>query len=203
MILRLAISVAAVLLMVAGAGCSPDRAMDFGPVGEISTPPKDELSVRILKEFSGRTFLLERNDRQAQVRLDEWPAGYHLLIPFWLGVNPLIPAFMRPDLGRIYVISEAILVRPLGHDEYLIRAGSRMFKSDTLFEAIHTRYTRPGKMMPTVVRFVGTRIITVPLDPPATAMITEKVPVLMEISLPMRPNQAAADYAPFEVFHRG
>lgn len=203
MILRLIFSAVAMLVMVAGAGCSPDRAMDFGPVGEISTPPKDDLSLRITKEFNGRTFVLERNDRQAQVRLDEWPAGYHLLIPFWLGVNPLFPAFMRPDLGRIYVISEAKLVRPLGHDEYLIRAGSRMFKSDSLFEATHTHYTGSGKMMPTVVRFVGTRIITVALDPPATGMITEKVPVLQEISLPMRASQASAGYAPFEVFHRG
>ena len=145
----------------------------------------------------------ERNDRQAEIRLDEWPAGYHLLVPFWLGVNPIIPAFMRPDLGRIYVISESILVRALGHDQYLIRAGSTMFKSDTMFEATHTRYTQPGKMLPTVVRFVGTRVVTVALDPPATGMITEKVPVLQEISLPMHIDRPLAGYAPFEVIHRG
>lgn len=204
MIVRTGTFVAALLILAAvGAGCTPDRAMDFGPVGEISSPPQDGLSVRIAKEFNGRDFLLGRNDRQAEVRLDEWPAGYHLLIPFWLGVNPLFPAFMRPDLGRIYVISEAILVRPLGRDEYLIRAGSKMFKSDTVFEATHTRYSSSGKMLPTVVRFVGTRIVTVALDPPASGKITEKVPVLREISLPMRANRASADYAPFEVLRRG
>ncbi|MGD0075683.1 MAG: hypothetical protein ABSD31_15275 [Candidatus Binataceae bacterium] len=203
MIVRIRAFLAAMLVLAAASGCTPDRAMDFGPVGEISSPPQDELSIRIIKEFNGRDFLLGRNDRQAEVRLDEWPAGYHLLIPFWLGVNPLVPAFMRPDLGRIYVISEATLVRPLGRDEYLIRAGSKMFKSDTVFEATHTRYMHPGKMLPTVVRFVGTRIVTLALDPPSTGKITEKVPILREISLPMRANRASADYGPFEVLGRG
>jgi len=203
MIARAIRFVAGLLILLTAAACSPDKAMDFGPVGEITSPPKDELSVRITKEFNGRAFELERNDREAEVRLDEWPAGYHLLIPFWLGVNPLFPAFMRPDLGRIYVISEATLVRPLGPDEYLIRAGSKMFKSDTVFEATHTRYTRSGKMLPTVVRFVGTRRVTLALDPPATGTITEKVPVLQEISLPMRTTSMPAEYAPFELAHSG
>lgn len=194
---------AAMLMFVVVAGCTPDRAMDFGAVGETSTPPQDELSVRIMKEFAGRDFLLGRNDREAEVRLADWPASYHLLIPFWLGVNPLLPGFMRPNPGRIYVISEAILVRPLGRDEYLIRAGSRMFKSDTVFESAHTRYTHPGKMLPTVVRFVGTRVITAALDPPATGTITEKVPVLREISLPMHADPAPTGYAPFEVSRHG
>ena len=194
---------AAMLMFVVVAGCTPDRAMDFGAVGETSTPPQDELSVRIMKEFAGRDFLLGRNDREAEVRLADWPASYHLLIPFWLGVNPLLPGFMRPNPGRIYVISEAILVRPLGRDEYLIRAGSRMFKSDTVFESAHTRYTHPGKMLPTVVRFVGTRVIIAALDPPATGTITEKVPVLREISLPMHADPAPTGYAPFEVSRHG
>lgn len=203
MTVRTAAFAAAMLMFVAVAGCTPDRAMDFGPVGEISPSPQDELSVRIMKEFDGRDFRLGRNDREAEVRLADWPATYHLLIPFWLGVNPLLPGFMRPNLGRIYVISEAILVRPLGRDEYLIRAGSKMFKSDTVFVAVHTRYIQPGKMLPTVVRFVGTRIITAVLDPPATGTITEKVPVLHEISLPMHSDPAPTGYAPFEVPHRG
>lgn len=203
MTIRIAALVAALLMAVLVAGCTPDRAMDFGPVGEINSPPQDELSVRITKEFNGRAFILGRNDREAEVRLDEWPAGYHLLVPFWLGVNPLFPAFMRPNPGRIYVISEAILVRPLGHDEYLIRAGSKMFKSDSVFETTNTRYIRPGKILPTVIRFVGTRVITVALDPPATGSITEKVPVLKEISLPMRADRVPDGYAPFEVSRRG
>src|SRR5258708_24389553 len=47
-----------------------------------------------------------------------------------LGVNPLYPGFLRPTPGHIYVISEATLTRPLGKNEYLIRAGSKLFKSD-------------------------------------------------------------------------
>jgi hypothetical protein len=57
-----------------------------------------------------------------------------------------------------------------------------------------------GKMLPTVVRFVGTRVITVPLDAPQTGTVTEKVPVLREVSLPMHVEEGAlAGYARFEV----
>ena len=122
-----------------------------------------------------------------------------MIIPFWLGVNPLMPSLMRPTLGHIYVISEAMLVRPLGADRYLIRAGSKLFKSDTLFEASHARYLDTGKILPTVVRFVGTDVITVPRDAPASGTITEKVPILREISLPMKIDQPPPGYAKFEL----
>jgi hypothetical protein len=55
-------------------------------------------------------------------------------------------------------------------------------------------------MLPTIVRFVGTRVITVPKDAPATGTITEKVPVLREVSMPMHtsPDQDMTGYAKFE-----
>jgi hypothetical protein len=190
---------AAVFVISSAAGCSPERAMDFGPVGEINTPPKDELSRKILHDFDGRDFMLGDNDRQAEVRLSGWKPGYHIVMPFWLGVNPLYPGFLRPTVGHIYVMSESELVRQLGNNDYLIRAGSKLFKSDTVFEATHTHYLGAGKMLPTVVRFVGTRIITVPRDAPATGTITEKVPVLREVSLPMRTDRTEPGYAKFEV----
>jgi hypothetical protein len=197
-ILHLLIAVALGAIVI---GCSPDRALDFGPVGEISSPPADQLSRDVLREFAGRDFILGNNDREAHVRLAEWSPGRGIILPFWLGVNPLYPGFLRPYVGHIYVISQSVLVRPVGNNEYLIRTGSKLFKSDTLFEAVAIRYADTGGMLPTIVRFVGTRIITVPRDPPATGTITEKVPVLREVSLPMRtkPTDDLAGYAKFEV----
>ncbi len=196
---RIAAALGIALTVAALGGCSPDRAMDFGPVGEISTPPTDKLSRQILHDFDGRDFSLGDNDRQAEVRLSDWKPGYHVVMPFWLGVNPLYPGFLRPTVGHLYVMSESDQVRPLGGNSYLIRAGSKLFKSDTVFEAKHTRYLDSGKMLPTVVRFVGTRIITVPRDAPATGTITEKVPVLREVSLPMHVDKPEPGYAKFEV----
>jgi hypothetical protein len=196
---KIAAALGIALTIAAAAGCSPERAMDFGPVGEINTPPTDKLSRQILHDFDGRDFTLGDNDRQAEVRLSDWKPGYHVVMPFWLGVNPLYPGFLRPTVGHLYVMSESDLVRPLDENSYLIRAGSKLFKSDTVFETKHTHYLDTGKMLPTVVRFVGTRIITVPRDAPATGTVTEKVPVLREVSLPMRVEKAQPGYAKFEV----
>ncbi len=195
-------TVAAALAVATGLtvlGCSPKTAMDFGPAGETNAPPKDKLSREILREFDGREFMLGKNDRIAEVWLPGWAPGRKILIPFWLGVNPLFPMLLRPTLGHIYVMSESVLVRPLGDNRYLIRAGSKMFKEDTVFEARHTHYTGTGKMLPTVVRFVGTAVITAPRDAPAFGTVTEKVPILREVSLPMHLDSPLPGYAKFEV----
>ena len=194
--------VAAIALTIIAvvAGCTPDKALDFGPVGEISTPPEDPLSRDIMRDFAGRDFNLGNNDHEAYVSLTDWKPGRSIIMPYWLGVNPLYPGFLRPTVGHLYVMSQSTLVRPLGNNEYLIRAGSKLFKSDTVFEATHTHYTDTGGMLPTVVRFVGTRVITVPKDAPATGTITEKVPVLREVSMPMHttPDQDLSGYAKFQ-----
>jgi len=189
----------AIAMLVAFAACTPDKAMDFGPTGEIDTPPQDDLSRQILHDFDGRSFELGANDREAIVWLSDWPDGKHLVIPFWLGINPLMPYFHRPQVGRIYVMSESVMVRELEKNRYLIRAGSKAFKNDAIFEAIHTHYDGAGKMLPTVVRFVGTVVETLALDPPRTGTITEKVPVLREISLPMHLEATKPGYAKFSL----
>ena len=186
-------------LVITFAGCTPDKAMDFGPTGEIDAAPEDDLSRQILHDFDGRDFELGTNDREAVVRLTDWPEGKHVIIPFWLGINPLMPYFHRPQVGRIYVMSESVMVRELSKNRHLIRAGSKAFKSDAIFEATHTHYEGAGKMLPTVVRFVGTQVATLPLDPPRTGTITEKVPVLREISLPMHLEAVKPGYAKFTV----
>jgi hypothetical protein len=190
----------ALTLMSVVAGCTPDKALDFGPVGEITTPPEDQLSRDIMRDFDGRDFILADNDHEAHVSLPDWKPGRRIIMPYWLGVNPLYPGFLRPTVGHLYVMSQSTLVRPLSNNEYLIRAGSKLFKSDTVFESTHTHYIDTGGMLPTVVRFVGTRVITVPKDAPATGTITEKVPVLREVSMPMHttPDQDMTGYAKFE-----
>lgn len=196
---RLLRIVAVAALVFAFAGCTPDKAMDFGPTGEIDSPPQDDLSKQILHDFDGRDFELGANDREAIVWLADWPEGKHVIIPFWLGINPLMPYFHRPQVGRIYVMSESVMVRELEKNRYLIRAGSKAFKSDAIFEATHTHYDGAGKMLPTVMRFVGTQVATLALDPPRTGTITEKIPVLREISLPMHIEATKPGYAKFSV----
>ncbi|MGH7864105.1 MAG: hypothetical protein ACREQB_03890 [Candidatus Binataceae bacterium] len=181
------------------AGCTADRAMDFGPEGEISTLPDDQLSREILIEFAGHDFTLGENDKQAEVRLRAWEPGRRVILPYWLGINPVLPGFRRPTLGRIYVISEALMVRPLAPNEHLIRAGSTMFKSDAILKTVRTHYLDTGKMLPTVVRFVGTRTITVPRDAPQSGTVTIKAPVLKEVSLPAYIDRRLDGYAKYEV----
>ncbi len=182
------------------AGCTPDKALDFGPTGEITTPPEDQLSRDIMRDYDGHDFILANNDHEAHVSLADSKTNHRIIMPYWLGVNPLYPGFLRPTVGHLYVISQSTLVRPLPNNEYLIRAGSKLFKSDTIFEATHTHYFDTGGMLPTIVRFVGTRVITVPKDAPATGTITEKVPVLREVSMPMHTtqDQDMTGYAQFE-----
>ena len=182
------------------AGCTPDKALDFGPTGEITTPPEDQLSRDIMRDYDGHDFILANNDHEAHVSLTDSKTSHRIIMPYWLGVNPLYPGFLRPTVGHLYVISQSTLVRPLPNNEYLIRAGSKLFKSDTIFEATHTHYVDTGGMLPTIIRFVGTRVVTVPKDAPATGTITEKVPVLREVSMPMHTNQDQdmTGYAKFE-----
>jgi hypothetical protein len=198
--MRTIVAAIALTVMSFAAGCTPDKALDFGPVGEISTPPEDPLSRDILRDFAGKDFDLGNNDHEAHVSLRGAPKPDRVILPFWLGVNPLYPSFLRPKVGHLYVMSESTMVRPLNHNnEYLIRAGSKLFKSDTVLECTQTRYTGTGGMLPTVVRFVGTRVITVPRDAPSTGTITEKAPVLREVSLPMHTTEELHGYAKFEV----
>jgi hypothetical protein len=193
------VAIALTLISVA-AGCTPDKALDFGPTGEITTPPEDQLSRDIMRDYDGHDFILANNDHEAHVSLTDSKTSHRIIMPYWLGVNPLYPGFLRPTVGHLYVISQSTLVRPLPNNEYLIRAGSKLFKSDTIFEATHTHYVDAGGMLPTIVRFVGTRVITVPKDAPATGTITEKVPVLREVSMPMHTtqDQDMTGYAKFE-----
>jgi hypothetical protein len=67
----------------------------------------------------------------------------------------------------------------------------KLFKTDTFFEDAHTLYRQMGNMLPTVAPVVGTRVISVAGDAPASGTITEEVPVLREVSLPMHPDESS------------
>ncbi len=107
----------AMTLVAVAIGCTPDKALDFGPVGEITTPPEDQLSRDIMRDFAGRDFNLDNNDHEAHISLTDWKPGRRIIMPYWLGVNPLYPGFLRPTVGHLYVMSQSTLVRPLGNNE--------------------------------------------------------------------------------------
>ncbi|HLX06090.1 MAG TPA: hypothetical protein VKR28_11170, partial [Candidatus Binatus sp.] len=100
---RTIVLVIALTLIVIAPGCTPDKALDFGPTGEITTPPQDQLSRDIMRDFDGRDFILADNDHEAHVSLTDWKPGRRIVMPYWLGVNPLYPGFLRPTVGHLYV----------------------------------------------------------------------------------------------------
>lgn len=61
----------ALMLISFATGCTPDKALDFGPTGEITTPPEDQLSRDIMRDFAGRDFNLGKNDHEAVVSLTD------------------------------------------------------------------------------------------------------------------------------------
>jgi len=197
--MRKANIIAAAALTVLTAACTPKGTPDLLPDAEISTPPADRLSAEIMREFEGHDFILGSNDRRAEVRLPNWPPGRRVTIPFWLGMNPLYPSFLRPTPGHIYVVSEAVISRRLGNDRYLIRAGSKLFKPYAVLKTFHTRYLETGRMLPMVVRFVGAEVVTIPGKSPGKGSSAQKVPLLREVSLPMRTSGRPNGYARFEV----
>ncbi len=140
--------------------------------------------------------MLGDNDRIALVRPLGWPKDRFLKLPFWLGVNVPVPGVMQPKVGDYYVISEALLVRRLdGFDQWLIEAGSSLLKKDTIFLSGHTRYQSPGRILPTIVQYLGLRKVRV--DNRGV-----ELPVLSAVSLPMTwtlAGEVPKVYARFEI----
>ncbi|HTY55279.1 MAG TPA: hypothetical protein VMB26_08765 [Candidatus Binataceae bacterium] len=147
--------------------------------------------------FQGQSFVLGDDATVALVRPVSGDANHFLRLPFWLGVNVLVPGVMQPREGDYYVISEAEIVRKLdAPDEYLIEAGSSLLKKDTIFVSPRTRYKTIGRILPTVVQFVAMRKFPKPQGG------TVDLPVLLAISLPMKwtlAGQVPAAYARFEI----
>src|SRR5262249_55581270 len=95
--------------------------------------------------------------------------------------NIMVPGVLMPKEGEYYVISEAVLTKELGTPgEWLIEAGSSLIKRDTVYITTRTHYLGPGKILPTIVQYVGMR------DVKGEKGKAAQLPVLREVSLPMK-----------------
>ena len=161
-------------LAAAMSGCSP------APPAPYTKPTRYASPERIELEFRGKTFVLGDNTAVAMVRAPEWPRDRWLRLPFWLGIDVLVPGVLQPKEGNYYVISEARLIKPLDPPgQWIIAAGSALIKKEAVFVTTKTQYLTRGKILPTIVQFTGMRAF-----PYAGKEV--KLPVLREVSLPMK-----------------
>ena len=107
--------------------------------------------------FRGHSFILGNDDQIADVRALDWSADRSVKLPFWFGTAQLAPAEARPQKGGYYVISEAWIVRTLGDKELLIRAGSKLQKTDAVLITKKGLYKSNGALLPAIVQYTGTR----------------------------------------------
>ena len=147
--------------------------------------------------FRSRPFILGDNNSIAEVRRVDWSKDKFLKLPFWFGVNILVPGVLAPKEGDYYVISEAELEKPLdAPGEWMIEAGSSLVKQETVFVTTRTQYLTRGKILPTIVQYMGKREFKTAEGKPV------QIPVLRELSLPMKwtlDGRIPASYARYRV----
>ena len=148
----------------------------------VKRPPSIYASAEDVElNFRDRTFVLGDNNEIAEVRPLDWRKDKFLKLPFWFGVNILVPGVMAPKEGDFYVISEATLEKPLDTPgEWMIEAGSSLVKQETVFVTTRTQYSGTGKILPTIVQYIGKREFK------RSDGKTVQIPVLREVSLPMK-----------------
>ncbi|MGD0075684.1 MAG: hypothetical protein ABSD31_15280 [Candidatus Binataceae bacterium] len=180
--------IAGLIAIAISAGCtapSPQRATRFATAEQVQL------------NFQDNTFVLGDNSEIALVRPVSWQSDRFIRLPFWLGVNVLVPGVMQPKEGDYYVISEAVIVRKLdAPDQWLIEAGSSLLKKDAIFASGHAHYKTAGKILPTIVQFAGMRKF------PTAAGGTVDLPLLSAVSLPMKwtlPGPVPGAYAKFAI----
>jgi hypothetical protein len=167
------VGIVLVAIMLA-AGCSPPSGPKF-PRQRYASAEQVELN------FLDKTFVLGDSDTIAKVRPPDWPKDQWLELPYWLGIDVLAPGVQAPRQGAYYVVSEAMLQKPLDTPgEWIIEAGSQLVKQETVFVSTRTRYEESGKMLPTIVQYTGNRAF-VRGDGKKV-----ELPVLREVSLPMK-----------------
>src|SRR5271169_5679488 len=170
----LAFAFAAAVVVATFAGCAKSPPVVASP--RIYASAED---VEI--NFRGRTFVLGDNNQIAEVRPLDWRKDKFLKLPFWFGVNILVPGVMAPKEGDFYVISEATLNRQLDTPgEWMIDAGSSLVQQETVFVTTRTKYQGTGKILPTIVQYMGKREFKTADGKPVL------IPVLREVSLPMK-----------------
>ncbi len=191
------IQLTAALIAIALGGCN--RSATAPPPSPYASAEQIEMN------FRGQSFSLGDDDKVAILTPAGGPKDRVLKLPFWLGTNILVPGVLQPKEGDYYVISEAVLVKTLGSpDEWLIEAGSSLIKKETVLVTTRTHFRLAGKtppemlpkMLPMIVQFAGTRPFT------RGDGTTIEIPILKEVSLPMKWTLAGAipaSYARFQV----
>ncbi len=160
-------------ILIAAPGCrtapAPKPHNPYASAGEVE------------ENFRGQPFVLGDNDSVALVRPVGAPKDQYLRLRFWFGVNILVPGVLQPKEGDYYVISEATLDSKLdAPDEWIIEAGSQLVKQQALFVTTKTHYLTTGKILPTIVQYMGKRKFT------RADGATFEIPVLRKVSLPMK-----------------
>lgn len=149
------------------------------------------------ENFRGREFILGDSNTVAMVRPLGSSNNAWMKLPFWFGVNILVPGVTQPKEGDYYVISEATLGKPLATPgEWMIEAGSTLVKQETVFITTRTHYDSGGKILPTIVQYMGKREFT------RGDGKKVEIPVVREVSLPMKwtlEGRVPASYARFRI----
>jgi hypothetical protein len=164
----------AMLALMAGCAKTPPPVASGIPTRFASAEQAEE-------NFRGRSFILGDNATVALVRPVDSPKDLWLKLPFWFGLNVMVPGVLQPKEGDYYVISEARLIKPLDvPGEWMIEAGSSLIKRETVLQTTRTHYLGAGKVLPTIVQFGGMREFKTEDGKPI------QLPVLREVSLPMK-----------------
>jgi hypothetical protein len=168
---RTLVTIAAAMFAI---GCSPAKTPS-------SVPTRFASAEQVEETFRSRTFVLGDNASVALVRPTDAAVDQWIKLPFWFGLNVMVPGVLQPKEGDYYVISEARLVKELDiPGEWMIEAGSSLIKRETVFITTRTHYVGSGTILPTIVQFTGMREFKNEEGNPI------QIPVLREVSLPMK-----------------
>ena len=111
-------AIVVVIALLVATGCSQ-------PAPKREVPERFASAEQVEENFRGRSFILGDNATVALVRPPDWPKDRTMKLPFWFGINVMVPGALMPKEGDYYVISEARLVKPLETPgEWMIEAGS-------------------------------------------------------------------------------
>jgi hypothetical protein len=170
------IRLAAIILAAALAAAACSRPAPTPPAKSIYASAEE-----VEENFRGKPFVLGTDNTVAEVRPPWWDKDRFVKLPFWFGVNILVPGVEQPKEGDYYVISEAQLGKQLdAPGEWMIEAGSSLIKQETVLQTSRTHYLTGGKLLPIIVQYMGKRQFTRPDGK------TVEIPIVREVSAPMK-----------------
>src|SRR5271166_2985453 len=146
---RISIPIVLIVTIALLAGCQKTP-----PPVASGIPDRFASAEQVEENFRGRSFILGDNAAVALLRPVDSPKDAWLKLPFWFGINLMVPGALQPKEGEYYVISEARLIKPLDTPgEWMIEAGSSLIKRQTVLQTTRTHYLGVGKILPTVIQF--------------------------------------------------